>query len=235
MTNPDFFAAALSRAPMAMAAGLLMLSLLASAQASTSERPDVAVRGMITEAIQALKRWLGTLQRDAVLTRQLIERITLPHLDLTGMARYVLGSYWQSATPSQCERFRRAFRAYLLQMCSRTMEKHAATLDQLTRHAHVHCLLLRHDVQRGTAAVRIVATGPSLGWTHLELRLHDHDGTWKVYEITSSGINVLVGIRSELQAQLREAGLETVIRRLERRTGLLPPGHSRLARDSRER
>ena len=235
MTNPDIFAAALSRAPMAMAACFLMLSLLASAQAAASERPDAAARGMITQAIQALKRWLGTLRRDAVLTRQIIERITLPYLDLTGMARYVLGSYWQSATPSQCERFRRAFRAHLLQICSQAMEKHAAELDQLTRQGRVHCLLLRHDAERGTAVVRVVAIGPRLGWTHLELRMHDHDGTWKIYEITSSGINVLVGIRSELQAQLRAAELETVIRRFEHRTGLLPPNHSPSARDSRDR
>lgn len=235
MTNPDMIAAALSRAPMAMAAGFLMLSLLVSAQAAASDRPDAAVRGMITEAIQALRRWLGTLRRDAMLTRLLIERITLPHFDLTAMARYVLGSYWQNATPAQCERFRRAFRAYLLQICSHAMEKHAAELDQITRQAHVHCLLLRHDAERGTALVRVVATGPRLGWTHLELRMHDHDGTWKVYEITSSGINVLVGIRSEIQAQLRGAELETVIRRFERRTGLLPPSHSPSARDSRDR
>ncbi len=101
MTNPDMIAAALSRAPMAMAAGFLMLSLLVSAQAAASERPDAAVRGMITEAIQALRRWLGTLRRDAMLTRLLIERITLPHFDLTGMARYVASKLYPDVPDSE--------------------------------------------------------------------------------------------------------------------------------------
>lgn len=234
MTNPDLFLAALSRAPMAMAAGIMMLSLLVSVQASFGDRPDTAVRSMITEALRELKRWLSVLRGDAVLTRQLVERATLPHLDLTYMARYVLGSYWQSATPSQCDRFRRAFRAHLLQICSQSMEKHAAELDQFTRSARLHYRLLRYDSGRGTAMVQVVAMAPRFGLIHLELQLHDHDGTWKVYEMTSSGINLLVGIRSDIQAQLRSNGLEAVICRLERRTGLFPPSHSLSARDNRD-
>ncbi|EAR21696.1 MlaC/ttg2D family ABC transporter substrate-binding protein [Nitrococcus mobilis] len=226
MTNPDWFVIALSRAPMLMAAGLLMFSLLVSAQASASDRPDTAVRAMISVALRELKRWLARLRSegDAVLTRQLIERITLPHLDLTRMARYVLGSYWQSATPSQCERFRRAFRAHLLQLCSRAMAKHATELTQFVHDVRVHYRLARYDVARRTATVQVIAVTQSLGWVQLELQLHDHDGSWKIYEITSSGINILVGIRSDLQAQLRCGDLETVIRRLEHRVGL--PNHS---------
>ncbi len=222
MTNPDWFVAALSRAPMLMAAGLLMFSLLVSAQTEASDRPDSAVRAMISEALRELKRWLDRLcsERDAVLTRQLIERITLPHLDLTRMARYVLGSYWQCATPSQCERFRRAFRAHLLQLCSRAMAKHAAELAQFVHDVRIHYRLARYDVARRTATVQVIAAIQSLGWVQLELQLHNHDGNWKIYEITSSGINILVGIRSELQAQLRCGDLETVIRRLEQQVGL---------------
>lgn len=235
MTNPDWIVAAMNRAPMAMAAGFMLFSLLVSAQTGSSDRPDTAVRSMITMALRELKRWLDTLRGDAVLTRQLIERVTLPHLDLTRMACYVLGSYWQSATPPQCDRFRCALRAHLLQLCSQSMGKYAAELDQIAHKAHVRCRLLRHDPARGTASVSVVAMAPRLGWLQLQLQLHDHDGHWKVYEITSSGINLLVGIRSDIQAQLRRDGLEAVIRRLERRSGLLPPIHSPLARDSRDR
>ncbi|HET8701815.1 MAG TPA: ABC transporter substrate-binding protein [Nitrococcus sp.] len=225
----------MSRAPMAMAAGFMMFSLLVSAQATTSERPDAAVRSMISAALNELKRWLTTLrgEGDAVLTRQLIERITLPHLDLTYMVRYVLGSYWQSATPAQCERFRCALRAHLLQICSQSMEKYAGELDHIVHKAYLRYQLLRYDRDRGTATVWVIAVAPKLGWIHLEVRLHDHDGAWKIYEITSSGINLLVGIRSDLQAQLRRDGLETVIRRLEHRGGL--PSHNPSAQDSRGR
>lgn len=223
MTNPDLFVVAVSRAPMAMAAGFMMLSLLVSAQVSFNERPDAALREIITQALRELKRWLGTLRGDAVLTRQLIERATLPHLDLTRMARYVLGSYWQSATPSQCDRFRSALRAHLLRICSQTMEKHVAEIEQLTCNAYIRCRLLHYDAGRGTATIQVIAIGRRLGWMQLQLQLHNYDGTWKIYEITSSGVNLLVGIRSDIQAQLRSDGLETVIRRLEHRAGHRPP------------
>lgn len=235
MTNPDFFLAAVSRAPMAIAVGFMMLSLLASAQTNSGNRPDTAVRSILSAALRELERWLGSLRGDAVLTRQLIERAILSHFDLVRMARYVLGSYWQSATPVQCERFRCALRTHLLQICGQSMETYAAALDQLAHSARVYTWLLRYDSDRGTATVRVLVMAPKLGWIHLELQLHDHDASWKVYEITSSGTNLLVGVRSDIQAQLREDGLEAVIRRLERRTGLLPPSHSPPARDSQRR
>lgn len=235
MTNPDLFLAAVSRAPMAIAVGFMMLSLLASAQTNPGDRPDTAVRSMISGVLGELQRWLGTLRGDAALTRQLIERATLPHLDLNQLTRYVLGAYWHNATPAQCERFRCALRAHLLQCCGQSMEKYATAFAQLAQSAHVYTWLLRHDTDRGTATVRVLVMASRLGWIHLELRLHDHDGSWKVYEITSSGMNLLVGIRSDVQAQLRADGLEAVIRRLEHRTGLLPPSHNPPARDSQRR
>lgn len=235
MTSPDWLLAALNPTPMVMAAGFMMFSLLISAQVNPAERPDAAVRGMIRKALHELRRRLVELRGDPVLTRQLIERITLPHLDLTQIARYVLGSYWQCATPGQCDRFRRAFRAHLLQICSRTMEKHAAELEDFVHHARLHYRLVRYDPGRSTAVVRVLALAPKLGLIHLELHLHEHDGPWRIYEITLSGINLMVGLRSELQAQLRSEGLESVIRRLERRTGLLPPVHSPSARGSHDR
>ncbi|MDN5869830.1 MAG: ABC transporter substrate-binding protein [Nitrococcus sp.] len=235
MTNPDLLLAAMGRAPMAMALAFMMLSLLASAQTNSGERPDTAVRSMISSVLGELQRWLDTLRGDAVLTRQLIERATLPHLDLNHMARYVLGSFRRNATPAQCERFRRALRAHLLRICSQSIETYATELDQLAHYARVHTWLLRHDPDRGTATVRVLLMAPRLGWIHLELQLHSQDGSWKVYEITSSGVNLLVGIRSDIQAQLRKDGLESVIRRLERRTGLLSASHNPPARDSQRR
>lgn len=235
MTNPDLFLAAMSRAPMAMAVAFMMLSLLASAQTNSGNRPDTAVRSILSAALHELERWLGTLRGDAVLTRELIERAALPHFDLTRMTRYVLGPYRQSATPAQCERFRCALRRHLLHICSQSMETYATTLAQLAHSARVYTWLLRYDTDRGTAAVRVLVMAPRLGWLRLELQMHDHDGSWKVYEITSSGINLLVGIRSDIQAQVRRDGLEAVIRRLERRTGLLPPSHNPPARDSQRR
>ncbi|MDN5849774.1 MAG: ABC transporter substrate-binding protein [Nitrococcus sp.] len=235
MTNPDLLLAAVGRAPMAMAVAFMMLSLLASAQTNPANRPDAAVRSIISGVLGELQRWLDTLRGDAALTRQLIERATLPHLDLNHMTRYVLGSYWQNATPAQYARCRCALRAHLLQICSQSMEKYAVTLDQLAHSARVYTWLLRHDTDRRTATVRVLLMAPRLGWIHFELQLYNQDASWKVYEITSSGINLLVGIRSDIQAQLRRDGLEAVIRRLERRTGLLPASHSPPARDSQRR
>lgn len=232
MTNPDILVAALGRLPMAMMAGFMVLSLLASTQTRRKDRPDAAVRSMITQAVRELKRWLGTLRRDAVLTRQVIERITVPHLDLTHMARYTLGSYWQNATPAQRDRFTRALRAHLLEIVSQSMEKHAATIDQLSRADRIHLELRRYNSEQGTALVRLVAVAPKLGWLHVELHLHDHDGSWQIYEISSSGTNLLIGIRSDIQAQLRRDDLEAVIRRLESRTGLRLLSHTPSVRDS---
>ncbi|MGH9173003.1 MAG: ABC transporter substrate-binding protein, partial [Vicinamibacterales bacterium] len=46
--------------------------------------------------------------------------------------------------------------------------------------------------------------------------LHQADGQWKVFDVFIEGISYVLNYRKQLGAEIREKGLENVIRELER-------------------
>lgn len=176
-------------------------------------KPQAMVERVVAEALARFIRDEERLSRSAIYGRQLIRELALPHTDTGRMARFALGPHWDDATRDQRRRFTRAFTAQMVQTYGAALHQYAAEIADFARTADIEYRLLNKRGKRATVRA-------SVGTVPVDLLMHRHDGPWKVFDIQVAGISILLTYRASLAAQIFLSDLETVIRRLEEKTGI---------------
>ncbi|MGD8710332.1 MAG: ABC transporter substrate-binding protein [Ectothiorhodospiraceae bacterium] len=219
-----------------MAAAVLLLPAVVAA-AETDSDPHAIVREVVTDALEQLSNNREAIKQDPGLARALIERKAMPHTDMELMARFVLGRYWRDATPEQRQRFTRAFHAHIVQTYSHALSEYADRIVDFAREARIDYRTLRND--NGRALVRAAISTPEIDTVNIDLRMHRQDGVWKVFDVQVAGVSILLSYRANIAGELASEGLDGLIARLEKRTGIsdgsrsAPDSHAPQDRDSR--
>ncbi|MDE0854154.1 MAG: ABC transporter substrate-binding protein [Nevskia sp.] len=196
----------LSRPLLALALALGM----AAAQADTApaQAPDVALKATTDQIRGMIKEHYAEYKANQAKFYQAVNDVVVPRFDVPGITRLVLGANYRSATPDQRERFATAFKDMLVHSYANAM------LDNYNS-VTINWMPPRMAPNATDAAVNTSLTRDNGQAYAIGFRVHVADGDWKIYDITVENVSLVLNFRTQLNSEIKRAGLDDVIARMQ--------------------
>jgi phospholipid transport system substrate-binding protein len=162
------------------------------------------------QIVETLKVNRTSLKTNPHIIYQAVQRYFLPHVDVLGMSRSVLGrQVWQKATPEERTRFSKVFTELVIRTYSGPLAeyknetvKFLPVRDSLTkRFLRINSLIVRSEGQNIPLSYSLVSK----------------DGQWKVYDISVEGVSLLQSFRSQFAQILQNANVDEVIKKMQKK------------------
>lgn len=167
------------------------------------------LEGAANQIITALKSNQTKLKDDHAIVEQAVKQYLLPHVDVVGMSRSVLGrSAWNKATPAERQEFTAVFtdlviRTYAAPLAEYSGETITFSPQQSAdgKFARVNSLIKRNNGQTIPLSYALVAKG----------------GDWKVYDLSVEGVSLLQSFRNQFGQVLQNSDMKTLISQMKQR------------------
>lgn len=185
----------------------LMVAVARAAESVPGPAPQELIEKTARGLLEALDADRTKAKQDPARVRALVDELLLPHFDTDYSARLVLGRHWRTATPDQRQRFVDAFYKSLLRNYGSALAEFTA--DRLT------VLPFRGDLASGQAVVRTEVKRSNGARVPVNYTLRSTPQGWKAWDVTIEGISYVRNFRNDVGAEVEQAGLESVIKRLE--------------------
>ena len=184
-----------------IAAFSLLLPLLANAQSPND---------IVEEAVAILDQRL-TEQRDELSSNDealyaLVDEILLPRFDQKYAAQLVLGKHWRNASPEQRDEFVDEFYASLLRRYADGLLK----FDQ----RRIEVQPYRGDDTKKHTKVKTIVTLDDGTKVPVDYALVSRESGWMIIDVIIEGISYLQTTKKELNSEIRNSSLDSVIARL---------------------
>ncbi|MSO54715.1 MAG: ABC transporter substrate-binding protein [Rhodospirillales bacterium] len=165
-----------------------------AADAPTATAPSKFIEGMADKAIAALTE--KGIPRPDRITR--FRALLNDHFDVKTIGRWVLGRYWQTATPAEREEYLALFEDLLV----------ATYVDRFTEYSGETINVVKsEDVGNGEAVVssRIARTAgdPPI---RVDWRLRQREGQFRIVDVVVEGISMGMAQRSEFASVVSQNG-----------------------------
>lgn len=182
--------------------GLCSFQLL---QAQSSPVP--MLEGSANQIIQTLKDNKSTLKSNKQVVYGAIQRYLLPHVDLEGMSRSVLGRQaWMKASPDEKRKFTAAFTQLVIRTYATPLAEYSGETIQF--------LPVRGSTDGRFLRVNSVISRPSGQTIPLSYNLVSKNGEWKVYDLSVEGVSLLQSFRSQFGEVLQNASMDDLIKQM---------------------
>lgn len=186
---------------------MLLLSLIFSQVSSAQQSPVPMLENSADQILQTLKQNQSSLKSDHHIIYQAIQRYLLPHVDLSGMSRSVLGRQaWARATSAEKKEFTDVF----TQLVVRTYASPLAEYSGET----VKFLPIRGSLETRFIRVNSVISRPSGQMIPLSYNLVAKNGDWKIYDLSVEGVSLLQSFRSQFGDMLQNASMHDLIKQM---------------------
>ncbi len=174
---------------------LLCCFFVGNAFAATPN-PMVMLQKISNQMVQSLHKNRARLKGNSRLVHRLVNNIIVPHADIAGMSRAVLGrNAWNKSSSSQRRAFQRAFKDVVI-------NTYESALNAYTNET-IKFRPLRGGYQGKTmlqVQSRVVRQdGPPVS---LNYRVVLKRGRWLLYDLNVEGISMLRSFRSQFASQL---------------------------------
>ncbi|MDP3561869.1 MAG: ABC transporter substrate-binding protein [Legionellaceae bacterium] len=186
---------------------ILLATFLFSQVVGAQSSPVPMLEDSANKIIETLKQNQSKLKTDHHVVYEAIRRYLLPHVDLSGMARSVLGRQaWNHATSAEKQEFTLAF----TQLVIRTYATPLAEYSGET----VAFLPLRGSVDSRFLRVNSVISRPSGQKIPLSYNLIAKNGEWKIYDLSVEGVSLLQSFRSQFGDMLQNSSMHDLIKQM---------------------
>ena len=186
---------------------ILSLALLAFGSPAFSGQPPVElVRDTSTQMMTRIRQESTVIEQSPERLYELVSEIVLPHFDFESMGRWILGKYWQRATPAQRDQFISEFRSLLVR-------KYGSAVAQ---YADEDIVYLPFTMDANDTRVTVnTEISPANGTpVQIAYRLYHTDSGWKVYDVAIEGISLVTNYRTSFSSKIRQDGLDQFIKQL---------------------
>ena len=189
---------------------LIAISALALAgSALAAEAPDVLVKRISAEVIDAAKNdkeiQAGNQQR----VMDLVESKILPHVDFQRMTSLAAGRFWRQATPEQQKRLSNEFRTLLI-------FTYSGALSQV-KNETVEFKPLRADPADAEVEVRSSVNMTRGEPITLNYRLAKTPQGWKIFDINVLGAWLVETYKGTFATEIGKSGIDGLIKALAER------------------
>lgn len=193
----------------ARACTLALVLMLALAQAWAATGPRELVRQTADRVLEQIAHRKGELQADPSKIYELVKDEVVPHFDFERIARWVLGQHWSRASEQQRDRFVAEFREMLVRTYAKVLLEYSGQ--------EIEYPPMR--VPEGADEVRVRTQVVEQGAPPIpvDYNLYHTGERWLVYDVVVDGVSLVSNYRSSFNREIRRAGIDSLIRKLEQR------------------
>ncbi|MDF1758849.1 MAG: ABC transporter substrate-binding protein [Legionellaceae bacterium] len=186
---------------------IFLIAVLFAQITFAQESPVPMLENSANNIIATLKHNQGSLKSDPQIVNKAITVYLLPHVDIQGMSRSVLGRQnWNKISSSERQDFTTAF----TQLVVRTYAVPLAGYSGET----VKFKPLRGDVNQRFTQVNSVIYRPNGQKIPLSYSLVAKKEGWKVYDVSIEGVSLLQSFRSQFNASLKTESMRALIQKM---------------------
>jgi phospholipid transport system substrate-binding protein len=185
----------------------LIVVALAPAILAAAADPAAVINNLGNRALEVLGKIATPAQRVAR-----FHELFREDFDVPGIARFVLGRYWKTATPAQQDEFTKLFEDYIALVYSSQLSAYSGeTLKVTGSRADPEGAIVASEIIRPSGAPPV----------KVEWHLTDQHGTYKIRDVAVDGISMAVTQRSEFASVIQRNGgqVQGLIAMLREKTG----------------
>jgi len=163
-----------------------------------ADDPMTVVKTTVNQALEVLQNKSAPLAQRQDKLRQIVAQT----FDFTEMAKSALGYHWKELTLAQQQEFTNAFIAFI-------EDSYLSKINDY-RGQVVNFLRVSNDgPQYAQVATDIVQ--PKGDAIHVNYRLLQESGTWKIYDVTVDAISIIANYRNQFNRVMNSKGYDTLI------------------------
>jgi phospholipid transport system substrate-binding protein len=181
------------------------LSLSGAAQAQTAEAPDVLIKRLSTEVLDAIKADKGVQAGDTSKVVALVDTKIMPNVNFARMTAAAVGRNWKQASPEQQKRLQDEFKVLLVRTYSTAL---AEVRDQT-----IAMKPLRASPEDTEVIVRSEVKGRG-DPIQLDYRMEKSATGWKIYDLNVLGVWLVETYRSQFAQEITANGVDGLITKL---------------------
>ena len=186
--------------------GLLAAWLLAFPAAAVEVSPDTLVDNTAQEVLSIVRQDKELRAGNMAKILDLVEAKVLPHFNFTRMTRLAMGKNWNKATPQQQEELVKEFRTLLVRTYSNALSTYSDYKIKVEP--------LRSKAEDTDTTVKMKVMQDSGQPVDIDYSMEKTGDGWKVYDVTVAGVSLVTNYRSTFNSQIREGGVEKLLKTL---------------------
>ena len=193
----------------------MMLVALVAVPAFAQEAPDALVKRVSQEALSILKTDARVQAGDQAHIRDLIEAKIAPHFDMDRMTALAAGRAYRQATPEQRKRLADEFESLLIRTYANALNQYR---DQTISYEP-----LRAEPNGNEVTVRTQVNRPGQTPVSIDYSMEKTPSGWKAYDVIVGGVSLVTNYRDEFTQQVRQGGVDGLIKALAAKNAAPPP------------
>ena len=186
--------------------GLLAAWLVAFPAAATEISPDTLVDNTAQEVLSIVRQDKELRAGNMAKILDLVEAKVLPHFNFMRMTRLAMGKNWNKATPQQQEELVKEFRTLLVRTYSNALSTYSDYKIKVEP--------VRSKAGDTDTTVKTKVMQDSGQPVDIDYSMEKTGDGWKVYDVTVAGVSLVTNYRSTFNSQVREGGVEKLLKTL---------------------
>ena len=181
-------------------------SFVAKAATTADPAPLAMLKSTSSQMLHELDAHIGHLKNNSKLVNDLVDRVLVPHFDLFGMSRTVVGpNYWQGALRNTQQQFIKEFTRYVIRTYSSALQSYDGE--------RIKFYPIRGEIgdQVQIDSDLLLKSGPPI---QMQYRLLQQGGQWLIYDFSVDGVSIIKNYNSQFAGTLRQSGLEALVQKL---------------------
>ena len=163
-----------------------------------ADDPMSVVKTTVNQALDVLRDKSSPLAQRQDKLRQIVAAT----FDFTEMAKSALGYHWKAITPAQQQEFTTAFVAFI----------EDSYLSKINDYSGQQVNFLRASNEGAQyAQVNTDIVQPKGDAIHVNYRLLQENGTWRIYDVTVDAISIIANYRNQFNRVMNNKGYDTLI------------------------
>jgi phospholipid transport system substrate-binding protein len=191
------------------ALSLPLLAFLAGPALAAEVAPEVFVRTISTDVLEAVKADKTIQSGDIGPVIKLVDSKVMPNVNFEVVTRSAVGPQWRGATPEQRAKLQAEFKLLLVRVYS-------GALTQVSNEQTVE--VTRTQPVQGSSQVVVQSEVRGKGEPiKLDYRLDKSETGWKIIDVNVGGIWLVTSYRSQFAQEISAGGIEGLIAKLTER------------------
>lgn len=163
-----------------------------------ADDPMAVVRTTVNQALDVLRDSQTPLAQRQDKLRQIVSAT----FDFTEMAKSALGYHWKQITPAQQQEFTNAFVAFI-------EDSYLSKINEYNGQQVNFLRVSNEGPQYAQVSTDIVQ--PKGEPIHVNYRLLQENGSWKIYDVTVDSISIIANYRNQFNRVMNNSGYDTLI------------------------
>lgn len=190
---------------------LLSITLFTLVHCVWASSPVTMLEGTANQILTSLKANKAQLKQNPQVIYSTVEHALLPHVDVEGMSRSVLGRQaWIKASASERQRFAQAFTKLVIRTYASPLAEYT---DETVKFLPIRGSLDSRFLRVNSQIIR--SNGKNIPLTY---SLVNNNGQWKIYDLSVEGVSLLQSFRSQFAQALQNSSMDELIKQMNQRS-----------------